>query len=522
MAMTKTEYYAKQQILNNLNEQGYPKYAELLNQYDVNLTADPDVVGYTEVGRGRIVLNKNLKLEQVSMVVRHEILHNFLKHMMRMEKKLGKDVWDARTPGMYQRSNIAGDYEISNRGYTDADKDTARAIELNGQFLKGLVTEDDHPDWVGLSLEEMYDLLEKEKPDSPEDMGIGMPMPGKGQSSGSSSGSKTIMIGDTGDPQIQEAEDIQRQADAIFDDAGDRIQKAKEQGDSEGQQKAQDTKNKAKEVGDKAKDIKDGLQGKETKSDVSKDGVPTEKKPFGDADKIQARLEGLKRILDGLDKSINADTLLNESETVKRTERLDKEGADLKKYKDTPLYRFKESLNGFIAKEVSVGRDKTWKRFNKNFSNSEILRPGTSRRVLGKIPLINVYFDQSGSWDEQMISVGNQAIATLKKYVQAGQIKIKVYYFSDTIFTDVNFRESHQSTSAGPEIVEHIKETHADNVIIMTDSDCDSQGNWNKVRPVTVDGAVWFLFQGGRSSKLMEYIKGARLTKAFDLDSRRY
>lgn len=515
MAMTKTEYYAKQQILQKLNEQGYPTYAKLLNEYDVNLTADPDVVGYTEVGRGRIVLNKNLKIDQVSMVVRHEILHNFLKHMLRMEKKLGKDVWDARTPEMHERSNIAGDYEISNRGYTDADKSTARAIELNGQFLKGLVTEDDHPDWVDKSLEEMYDLLEKEQPEGGQGGG-------QGGQSGQSQGKGGLVIGGTGNPEIQEAEDIQRQAEAIIDDAGDIVKKAKQQGDSEGQQEAQKAKDEAEKAKDRAKDIKDGLQGKETKSDVSKDGVPTEKKPFGDPEKIQKRLQGLKRILDNLDETINADSLTREAEASKTRERIEKEGADLKKYKDTPLYRFKESLNGFIAKEVSVGRDKTWKRFNKNYSNSEILRPGTSRRVLGKIPLINVYFDQSGSWDQQMIAVGNQAIATLKKYVQAGQIKIRVYYFSDTIFTDVNSRESHQSTSAGPDIVEHIKDTHADNVIIMTDSDCDNQGNWNKVKPITVDGAVWFLFQGGRSSKLMQYIRGARLTKAFDLDSRSY
>ena len=505
MAMTKTEYYAKQQILQKLNEQGYPTYARLLNQYDVNLTADPKVVGYTEPGRGRIVLNKNLRLDQVSMIVRHEILHNFLQHMMRMEKKLGKDIWEKRTPAMHERSNIAGDFEISNRGYTNADKETARNIELNGQYLTGLVTEDRHPDWVDKSLEEMYDLLEKEQdsqdPQADQDV---------------------LTIGGTGDPKIQEAEDIQRKAEAIIDDAGDIIQKAEQEGDSEGQQEAQNVKDEAQKAADKAKDIKDGLQGKDTKSDVSKDGVPTEKKPFGDPEKIQRRLEGLKRILEGLDSSLTAEGLIEESSAVKTQEILDREGADLKRYKDTPLYRFKESLNGFIAKEVSTGRDRTWKRFNKNYSNSDLLRPGTSRRVLGKIPLINVYFDQSGSWDEQMISVGNQAIATLKKYVQAGQIKIKVYYFSDTIFTDVNSSESHRATSAGPDIVEHIRDTHADNVIIMTDSDCDSQGDWRKVKPVTVDGAVWFLFQGGRSNKLMQYIRGARLTKAFDLDSRSY
>ena len=59
--------------------------------------------------------------------------------------------------------NIAGDYEISNRTYTDQDKKDIRRIKLNGQIVSGLVTELDHPDWVDLPLEDMYDLLQQER-----------------------------------------------------------------------------------------------------------------------------------------------------------------------------------------------------------------------------------------------------------------------------------------------------------------------------------------------------------------------
>ena len=65
--------------------------------------------------------------------------------------------------------NIAGDYEISNRGYTEKDKENIRAILLNGEIVRGLVTEDDHPDWVDLSIEEMYDKLQEQQ----EEMQIG-------------------------------------------------------------------------------------------------------------------------------------------------------------------------------------------------------------------------------------------------------------------------------------------------------------------------------------------------------------
>ena len=46
--MTRQEYYAKNEILDRLGEQGYPTYANLLSKFDVNLTSDPSVVGYTE------------------------------------------------------------------------------------------------------------------------------------------------------------------------------------------------------------------------------------------------------------------------------------------------------------------------------------------------------------------------------------------------------------------------------------------------------------------------------------------
>ena len=65
--------------------------------------------------------------------------------------------------------NYAADYEISNRGYTTRDKENIRNIELNGRILSGLVTEDDHPDWVNLSVEEMYDKLIEERKQAQEE-----------------------------------------------------------------------------------------------------------------------------------------------------------------------------------------------------------------------------------------------------------------------------------------------------------------------------------------------------------------
>ena len=86
--MTKREYIGKQQVHKILSEQGYPTYAHLFDLFDLHLTKDPKVIGYMIPGKAVITVNEDLDLEQVSVVVRHEILHEYLNHAVRMEKHL--------------------------------------------------------------------------------------------------------------------------------------------------------------------------------------------------------------------------------------------------------------------------------------------------------------------------------------------------------------------------------------------------------------------------------------------------
>lgn len=183
MSMTREEKFAKQLIMRNLSEQGYPTYAKLLNEFDLNLTENPNVIAFMEPAKGRIVVNRGLEESQVSVVIRHEILHSYLKHEKRLLQKLARDseldydelintgmqdVLDDLKNKLYSNDdfNIAADYEISNLAYTDVDKDTIRQININGQILSGLVTEDQHPDWVDYSVEDMYqELVNQRKSD---------------------------------------------------------------------------------------------------------------------------------------------------------------------------------------------------------------------------------------------------------------------------------------------------------------------------------------------------------------------
>lgn len=174
--MTKVEKASKIWLERKLSEEGHPRYAELLSDFDLHLTSDPSVVGYMNPKTGAITVNKGLDEDQICVVIRHEILHWFLKHEKRLIKHLGNQMgFDSDEllnqnvneikKALYSNGifNIAADYEISNRGYTEADKKTVRAIKLNGQLLRCLVTEDDHEDWTELSVEEMFDKLREEQ-----------------------------------------------------------------------------------------------------------------------------------------------------------------------------------------------------------------------------------------------------------------------------------------------------------------------------------------------------------------------
>lgn len=174
--MTREEKFAKDFIQTKLSREGYPTYANLLSYFDLNLTERPDTIAYLDPSKGRIVVNRGLDEDQVSVVIRHEILHNYLEHEQRLLKKLAREAnmdydklddleLQELKQNLYKNRdfNIAGDYEISNLAYTDRDKETIRQININGNILCGLVTEDDHPDWVELSVEEMFDKLKEER-----------------------------------------------------------------------------------------------------------------------------------------------------------------------------------------------------------------------------------------------------------------------------------------------------------------------------------------------------------------------
>ena len=180
MRMTKTERATRTVLANYLRSQGYVTYASLLLKFDLNFyrPAPGEFFAAAMIpGKYTIYINPAVDdKEALSTFIRHEILHEYLKHYDRSLRHLASraglnydELDDLSLNGLkdeleftHDLQNIAGDYEISNRGYTENDKEVMRNL---GKFLglgddvKGLVTEDDHPEWVNLPIEDMYDKL---------------------------------------------------------------------------------------------------------------------------------------------------------------------------------------------------------------------------------------------------------------------------------------------------------------------------------------------------------------------------
>ena len=221
--MTKEERDTRNYLAEKLGEQGYATYAKLFMLFELRLTSDPRFVGYMEPSKGRITLNRTLAQHQMGLIIRHEILHEYLSHEIRLLDHLAEKNPDLAADEVTLKEilygddtfNVAADYEISNRGYTEQDKKDVRAIQLGGQIVSGLVTEDKHPDWVDLTVEEMYDLLKDEQEQAKQD-------------------AQQSQEGQTGGDQEQGDDDQGEQSGESQDDQNG------EQGDQEGESEGQD------------------------------------------------------------------------------------------------------------------------------------------------------------------------------------------------------------------------------------------------------------------------------------------
>lgn len=230
------------------------------------------------------------------------------------------------------------------------------------------------------------------------------------------------------------------------------------------------------------KEIKDDISSAQTQAELSAE----------DAAKLRAETQAIKA---------------REKETAKYTRR----GS----YSFKGFQEFLNSLYRAVALQVhqEETQDNSWSAINRRHSGTAILQPGKKIQELPnkKIPVIDFYFDQSGSWTSSDILVGEKAAQSLAEMEANGQIKINIYYFADNVHTDAVSARNEHGTGAWNEIVTNVIATQATNVIIMTDGDMENYwgSRSGKALSYTVPGYVWYLWKNGENApRLPRDLKG--------------
>lgn len=184
------------------------------------------------------------------------------------------------------------------------------------------------------------------------------------------------------------------------------------------------------------------------------------------------------------------------------------------------LDAFLESLQHAIYTQVRYVTKKadTWTALNRRYSGTGILRQGQKNMRIPsqELPVIDLYFDYSGSWGADDIKVGHKILDTISQLEKDELIKINVYYFGGNVATDPSgvYRSS---TTAWNQIIETIKTTNATNVVIMTDSDMEYLKDKHKY---TVAGCVWYLWKNGSNAQsLTRALTGDYSTEQYSFSS---
>lgn len=494
---------AKSEIIKILRKQGYPTYARLVDFFDIYLTDDPEVIGYMIPDQAKIVLNKDLNIDQVSTIVRHEVLHEYLTHGPRQQK------FDKEHPELnphlapHDISNIAADFEISNKGYTDLDKSVVRRIKLGDKVLQGLVTEDQYPDWTDMSYEQMYEkLLEKDKEDRQQIQNL------LDQMSQLSKQDIDDMIQDAQNisDQMQGSGQPQGSKSKPSDDTDDSKEDSEEAEGSASTLSPKELNDAAKKAKSAAQELKDDAEEAEQQSQKSDNVFDTPKEQRDKVD-VAARAKQIRDFIDNIKEQAN---IQEENVTAIRKEKAARAARDVDRYQGSGLNQFKLNLNRFIADQVGEMEDDSYARIHPSYEDSEFIMPGKIVKEEKNIPLINIYHDVSGSFrDERKTAAAFKAIETLNQYVRDGDIEIKLYYFADRVSES---KKNAGGGTRGTPIQDHIEATKPTNVIIITDSDISDCS-----RVVKVPGAVWMLFYDARSQNVMDHIKGKRQNKYYDI-----
>jgi len=157
----------------------------------------------------------------------------------------------------------------------------------------------------------------------------------------------------------------------------------------------------------------------------------------------------------------------------------------------------------------------TYDEINPEYESEDIImKTDVEKQELDEaLPVVDIYFDRSGSWSAQDTAIGKRAIESIAEFERNGEVKINLYYFADNVSQSENDRNLGGGTSAWNKIIRNIQATGANNVVIMTDGDMNSI--YNKLSH-TVRGCVWYIWKNGICAPdLVKHLRGREGTYQF-------
>lgn len=321
-------------------------------------------------------------------------------------------------------------------------------------------------------------------------------------------------IGDEGNPDIQRKEQEEREKNKVNAREVDQDDKGQPNNSSDN-----DNRDNISQSGDNSNEQGDGNRDNSKKQDAARG---EQHDPSGKAettltkasdDELEARKKAFAQELEKRRKGNSVESEERQIKIKKDAKRAEKE---LERYRNNPLVKFAGSLYRFLKSHTTYGLDRSWA--TPGFANRldpNILTKGNMVTQSSKIPVINVYFDQSASWGNDAIKAAQSVLALMnKKFVRKNLAKINIWYFSTKVSDNADDVRG-GGTALNP-VVRHIVETHPDNVIVMTDS--DSNGEAFKYN-AQVPGMVWFLWRNGlTSTNLKKALIGTRGVEEYNID----
>ena len=224
-------------------------------------------------------------------------------------------------------------------------------------------------------------------------------------------------------------------------DEGEEGQSSNSNQDKKDQGQTPDQK-KAAQLADEIEDIQDQLDqqdgdGGQGKKKASDKGGSNNGKVFDTPEEQRDKADLAKRVAEI--KKIFQDSGLKDKALADNKRAIDKERAAKRASQadrviQSPLSRFRISLDKFVSDQLSENEEETYEIQNPSYEDEDFIEPAIVVKEEKFIPKINVYWDVSGSFSSAQKTEGaRKAIATLNRYVRDGDIIIDTFYFADRV-----------------------------------------------------------------------------------------